>query len=60
MTLFEANTMAGGPGTFGKMKEVRVLRLVNGSRVESVHDLRRLTPESDVPLQPDDQVIVPN
>ncbi|MCA1962385.1 MAG: polysaccharide biosynthesis/export family protein [Prosthecobacter sp.] len=58
MTLSQAIMTAGGPTPFGNMRKVKLIR---AGRAPTVHNLSSSTgdPSVDVPVQPDDQIIVP-
>lgn len=63
MTLMMAIGEAGGPNRFARMDEVKLIRTnSNGQRSSSEHNLKRYSkdPSVDVPLQPGDQIIIPD
>ncbi len=64
MTVMQAITQAGGPNEYARRRKIYVLRTVNGKeyRVPFNYDevIKGEKPEQNVPLLPDDVVVVPN
>ncbi len=62
LTLLDAIGARGGPSPYAKTTRAQIIRTsASGQRATTVHDLKKITKgqEPDVPLMPDDKIIIP-